>query len=149
METIQSKNMETLVTMIFSKPPRPPCTYTLMLPENVVKNQVTMFQLLMNFLIAGAKHLYGNCITPEQISEKQFQELKYYIESVGYMIKYNYQYLTDDRPTGSSRYLTDDRPTGSSRYLTDVQDENSPRIINIWFEKYFEQVDCHGRKIFC
>lgn len=129
METIQSKNMETLVTMIFSKPPKPPCTYTLMLPENVIKNQVTMFQLLMNFLIAGAKHLYGDCITPEQISEKQFQELKYYIESVGYMIKYNYRYLTNTN--------------------IDIQNENSPRIINIWFEKYFEQVDCHGRKIFC
>ena len=129
METIQSKNMETLITMIFSKPPKPPCTYTLMLPENVIKNQVTMFQLLMNFLIAGAKHLYGNYITPEQISEKQFQELKYYVESVGYMIKYNYRYLTDTN--------------------IDIQNENSPRIINIWFEKYSEQIDCHGRKIFC
>ena len=51
-----------------------------MLPETVVVNQVVMFQLLMSFLIAGAKHLYGNQITPEQISEKQFEELKDYIE---------------------------------------------------------------------
>lgn len=129
METIQSKNMETLVEMIFSKPPNPPCTYTLMLPENVNVNQVIMFQLLMNFLIAGAKKLYGNDITPQQISDKQFQELKYYIESVGYMIKYNY-----NEPTNS--------------LISSAQNESTNKVINIWFEKYFEQIDCHGRKVF-
>lgn len=130
MDTIYSQNIESLVDMIFSKPPKPPCTYTLMLPETVVVNQVIMFQLLMSFLIAGAKHLYGNHITPEQISENQFDELKHYIESVGYVICYNYRYLTDEELT--------------SRYLTDEQ----PRVINIWFEKYFEKTDCHGRKIY-
>ena len=127
METIQSKNMETLVEMIFSKPPNPPCTYTLMLPENSNVNQVIMFQLLMNFLISGAKKLYGNDVTPEKISDKQFQELKYYIESIGYMIKYNY-----NEPTNSLISST----------------QNNNKVINIWFEKYFEQIDCHGRKVF-
>ena len=132
METIQSKNMETLVEMIFSKPPNPPCTYTLMLPENANVNQVIMFQLLMNFLIAGAKKLYGNDITPEQISDKQFQELKYYIESIGYMIKYNYKY----------------EPTNSLISSQNELLESTNKVINIWFEKYFEQIDCHGRKVF-
>jgi hypothetical protein len=128
METIQSPNIETLVDMIFSKPPKPPCTYTLMLPENVIANQVTIFQLLMSFLIAGAKHLYGDHITPEQISERQFEELKDYIESIGYIIRYNYKYLA----------INDDN---------DLSPLQQPRIINIWFEKYFQKTDCHGRKI--
>jgi hypothetical protein len=105
-----------------------------MLPETVVVNQVVIFQLLMNFLIAGAKHLYGNQITPEQISEKQFEELKDYIESVGYMIRYNYKYPT----------LPSIDVVGKGNLSTFEQ----PRIINIWFEKYIEKTDCHGRKIF-
>jgi endonuclease III len=130
MDTIKSQNMETLVDLIFSKPPKPPCTYTLMLPETVVVNQVVMFQLLMSFLIAGAKHLYGNQITPEQISEKQFEELKDYIKSVGYMIRYNYKY---------------EAVQADDKHLSQLE---NPRIINIWFEKYFETTDCHGRKIY-
>lgn len=126
MDTIQSQDIESLINLIFSKPPKPPCTYTLMLPETVVVNQVVMFQLLMSFLIAGAKHLYGNQITPEQISEKQFEELKDYIESIGYMIRYNYKYVTNDN-------------------LSSLE---QPRIINIWFEKYIQKTDCHGRKIY-
>jgi hypothetical protein len=125
MDTIQSQDIKSLIDIIFSKPPKPPCTYTLMLPETVVVNQVVMFQLLMSFLIAGAKHLYGNQITPEQISEKQFEELKDYIESVGYMIRYNYKYPTNNN----------------------LSPFEQPRIINIWFEKYIQKIDCHGRKI--
>ena len=102
-----------------------------MLPETVIVNQVVMFQLLMKFLIAGAKFLYGNHITPEQISEKQFEELKHYIESIGFMIRYNYKYITNDEPS------KDDN-------LSPLE---HPRVINIWFEKYFEKTDCHGRKI--
>jgi hypothetical protein len=131
METIQSQNIEALVNVIFSKPPKPPCTYNLMLPETVIVNQVIMFQLLMNFLIAGAKYLYGNHITPEQISEKQFEELKHYIESIGFMIRYNYKYITND----------------DTNYPKNLSPLEHPRVINIWFEKYFEKTDCHGRKI--
>jgi hypothetical protein len=128
---METQNIETLVNVIFSKPPKPPCTYNLMLPETVIVNQVVMFQLLMKFLIAGAKFLYGNHITPEQISEKQFEELKHYIESIGFMIRYNYKYITNDEPS------KDDN-------LSPLE---HPRVINIWFEKYFEKTDCHGRKI--
>jgi hypothetical protein len=123
-------NIEALVNVIFSKPPKPPCAYNLMLPETVIVNQVVMFQLLMKFLIAGAKFLYGHHITPEQISEKQFEELKQYIESIGFMIKYNYKYITNDE--------TNDETLSPLEH---------PRVINIWFEKYFEKTDCHGRKI--
>lgn len=132
---METGNIETLVNMIFSKPPKPPCTYNLMLPETVIVNQVVMFQLLMNFLIAGAKYLYGNHITPEQISEKQFEELKHYIESIGFVIKYNYKYITNDETNDETNYPDNLSPL------------EHPRVINIWFEKYFEKTDCHGRKI--
>jgi hypothetical protein len=126
---METQNIETLVNVIFSKPPKPPCTYNLMLPETVIVNQIVMFQLLMKFLITGAKFLYGNHITPEQISEKQFEELKHYIESIGFMIRYNYKYITNNETPDNLSPL------------------EHPRVINIWFEKYFEKTDCHGRKI--
>ena len=130
---METQNIETLVNVIFSKPPKPPCTYNLMLPETVIVNQIVMFQLLMKFLITGAKFLYGNHITPEQISEKQFEELKHYIESIGFMIRYNYKYITNNETNNET-------PNNLSPL-------EHPRVINIWFEKYFEKTDCHGRKI--
>ena len=126
---METSNIETLVNVIFSKPPKPPCTYNLMLPETVIINQVVMFQLLMNFLIAGAKYLYGNYITPEQISEKQFEELKHYIESIGFVIKYNYKYLTNDE----------------TNYPDNLSPLEHPRVINIWFEKYFEKIKSYKK----
>ena len=56
---------------------------------------------------------------------KCLKKLKDYIESVGYMIRYNYKYPTNNN----------------------LSPFEQPRIINIWFEKYIQKIDCHGRKI--
>lgn len=118
-----NESLQHLVDIIFIRNPKPPCTYKIALPDDMQQN---MFQLLMTLLICGARKLYGENITPSDISEYQFEELKRYIESVGYVIKYNYKDIN-----------------------TDENIEIRPRIINIWFEQYIQLIDCHGRPVLC
>lgn len=127
---MEGKTLQTIVNMVFSNSPKPPCTYNLALPDTNSKN-CTMFQFLMSLLVSGAKKLYGENITPAEISEYQFSELKCYIESVGYIIKYNYSFLGDPDPN------------------LDPTIEHRPKIINIWFEQYNNPTDCHGRRVIC
>jgi hypothetical protein len=108
-----------IVNKIFTKPPLPPCTYALKLSfENENTIEVNMFHFLMKILIDGAKILYGEDITPNQISPYQFDILKQYILSLGYELKHNYTYLDDDN--------------------------TKPYKINIWFEPYKQLVSCNG-----
>lgn len=105
-----------IVNLIFSHSPKPPCTFNIVLSEDALLSNITLFQMLMNILICGAKKLYGEFITADQISVKQFDELKLYMMSMGYIIKYNYTY------------------------------ENEIAVkINIWFEPYMHQTICGGK----
>ena len=70
---------------IFSEPPKKPCTYNISILQSP---NITLFQLLMSILVSGARHLYGESISPNDITSEQFDELKCYMESVGYKIKY-------------------------------------------------------------
>lgn len=119
------KTLGSLVEMIFTKIPKPECTYTVAVAEQI-SSEISLFQLLMNILVAGAKKLYGDNITPNDISEDQFEELKTYIRSIGYEIKHNYKFLIDD---------------------PDIDDKYKPRIMNIWFEPIIPKYNCRGRKI--
>jgi hypothetical protein len=119
------KSLEDLVNTIFSGTPKPPCTYNIALSETS-SDTTTMFQLLMGLLISGARYLYGETVTPNDISPNQFEELKRYMESVGYQIKHNYKTVGEDDPN--------------------LPDELKPRMINIWFEQYIPFIDCHGRR---
>lgn len=118
---MKEKSLEDIVIDIFSKPPKKPCTYNISISPNI-----TLFQLLMSILISGARHLYGESISPNDITSDQFDELKCYMESVGYKIKYNYKLLNDD---------------------PNILDEHKPRIINIWFEQFIPSINCHGIRI--
>jgi len=110
---------EKLVDIIFVDSPKPPCTYNIALQND--KNP-TMFQLLMTLLISGARKLYGKNITPSDINKYQFEELKRYIESIGYVIKYNYNKIEQ------------------TNEATDI----GQQVINIWFEQYIPLLNCHG-----
>ncbi len=110
--------IEKSLDRIFSEPPKPPCTYNLNLAEN---DNITMFQLLMRVLIYGAKKLYGPDITPGEITSNQFDTLKSYIRSMGYVIKHNY---------------------------SELELMSNCKVINIWFEQYIPNVDCHGRRVY-
>lgn len=124
---MEGKTLEYLVETIFSEPPKPPCTFNLALSDDSTQS-TTMFQLLMGLLICGAKRLYGESVTPNDISEEQFDELKRYMESVGYKIKHNYKTIGEDDPN--------------------IPDEVKPRMINIWFEQFMPYTNCQGRRIF-
>lgn len=112
-----------MIDEIFSKYPKPPCTYNLNLSND---NNGTLFQLLMGVLMYGAKKLYGDNISPENITEEQYKTLQSYMESMGYVIKYNYTDLKCINPN----------------YI-------QPGVmLNIWFEQYIPNVDCHGKRIY-
>lgn len=111
-----------IVDLIFSKPPQPPHSYTIDLTAATAEQNITVFQILMNILINGAKRLFGEHVTPNTISSEQFQTLQEYMKSIGYNIKHNYTYSEDNT--------------------------NTPIAINIWFEHYMPNINCHGRPIF-
>jgi len=112
-------DVDTIVEMIFAHPPKPPCTYNVVLgcESNGTNNTLHM---LMQILIQGARKKFGNNIAPHQISEKQFNELKQYMRSIGYDVKHNYT----------------------------CDDSNNPTSINIWFEPFIAHVDCRGNTCF-
>lgn len=121
---MKEKTLEDIVIKIFSEPPKKPCTYNVSILHSP---NITLFQLLMSILVSGARHLYGESISPNDITSEQFDELKCYMESVGYKIKYNYTFLNESDPN--------------------ILDENRPRIINIWFEQFIPTINCHGIRI--
>lgn len=112
--------MDTLsiVNVIFAKEPLPPYSYNIALAEDTYN--ITLFQLLMNILLCGAKKKYGEYITADNITKTQFNELQKYMMSIGYIIKYNYTY----------------------------NEENIPIKVNIWFEPYMFNSKCNGIIIF-
>lgn len=113
---IVPRNMDTLsiVNVVFAKEPLPPYTYNIALAEDAYN--VTLFQLLMNILMCGAKKVYGEFITADNLTKDQFEELQKYMMSIGYIIKYNYTY----------------------------NKENIPIKVNIWFEPYMYNSKCNG-----
>jgi hypothetical protein len=70
----------------------------------------------MNILMCGAKKVYGEFITADNLTKDQFNELQKYMMSIGYIIKYNYTY----------------------------NKENIPIKVNIWFEPYMFNSKCNG-----
>lgn len=124
MNSLLENNLDRVIKTVFSGDPRPPCTYSISLSNELVEKNISPFQLLMKILVDGAKLLYGESVTPDQISDKQFEMLKMYMESLGYSIKYNYT-------------------THGEQFIEQFIEQ--PKIINIWFEKYRQNIDCHGR----
>ena len=113
---IVPRNMDTLsiVNVVFAKEPLPPYTYNIGLAEDAYN--VTLFQLLMNILMCGARKIYGDYITAENLTKRQFEELQRYMMSIGYIIKYNYTY----------------------------NKEGIAIKVNIWFEPYMYNSKCNG-----
>lgn len=101
-------DIQQLVDFIFSSYPKPPCSYNL----NI--DAPSKLPILLEILLAGARKLYGQHITPKQITEQQFDTLNDYMQSIGYTIKYNYTYAEDD--------------------------ENMITHINVWFVPYIKPI---------
>ena len=112
------------INVIFSDTPKSPCSFHIT-HSNCInaktkdQNAIIMFPVLMNILILGARKIFGENINPAFISEKDFNLLKEYILSIGYILKSN-----------------------------QVSDENGIKKINIWFEQFNPTVTCHGLVIY-
>lgn len=98
-------NIEQLVNFIFLNYPKPPCSYNL----NI--DAPSKLPVLLEILLTGARKLYGP-ICPKEITEKQFDTLNSYMQSIGYTIKYNFTY--------------------------DPNNINNITHINIWFVPYIK-----------
>ena len=117
-KTIPSRmDTSSIVDLIFSHDPKPPCSFEIALSDEVYN--ITLFQMLMDILICGARKLYGEFITANQITKEQFNKLERYMRSMGYNIKYNYTY-----------------------------ENNIATKINIWFEPYMHETICNGALFF-
>jgi len=114
-----------IIDLLFSKPPGKPGVYKVIIPStgrpNSDEYNASIFPYLMSILIGGAKRLFGEEITPAQMSESQFDLLKKYMLSIGYQVKHEYKFIEPE--------------------------STIPGIINIWFEPYSPLIDCHGRTI--
>jgi hypothetical protein len=110
-----------LVKTIFTKAPRDPCTFKLHLVNTPIftadknKYNVQMFPYLMDIFINGAITLYGQAITPNNMTNDQFTILKRYMLSLGQKVM--------------------------NRYDTD---KNGNMTIHIWFEPIKIATDCRG-----
>jgi hypothetical protein len=78
-----------IVTTIFTNEPKDPCSYKLGLSQETLERNVNMFQVLMNILILGAKQLFGESVSPHNMTQKDIQLLQKYFNSFGYNIEYN------------------------------------------------------------
>jgi len=101
-----------VVDMVFSSSPLPPCTYKIELIDDTL-----VFQVLYKILIKGARKLYGPDITADNINSNQLNTLKRYIQSLGYLLKYNYSF--DDETL-------------------------EPTHVNVWFETIKGLQNCNG-----
>lgn len=99
-------DIDEFVNFIFSSPPKPPCSF------NVNIENESKFPVLLKILLDGAKKLYGQ-VAPQDISERQYDILNEYMESIGFSIKYN--------------------------YTVDENDNNKITHINVWFVPYMKQ----------
>lgn len=115
---MQLIDLSNIINTVFSQSPKPPCTYVL----NAETGNFNVFHVLMNILVIGAKKLFGSDITPNKITETQFDCLKQYIESIGYMVKYKFNYKIEND--------------------TIIKD-----TVNIWFEPYMFMSSCKGIKM--
>lgn len=115
MEHSTFTTVQDIVNTVFVQPPREPCTYRLTLTDSPFNDaRVAMFPFLMEILTSGAKKLFGDDITPQTISNQQFDKLKLYILSLGYQVKHNFT------------------------------NRNDATLVNIWFEPYVCSRNCHG-----
>lgn len=83
------EDLDTFVEYIFSKEPKPPCSYNL----NIACD--TKLPVLLQILLKGANKLYGP-VQPKDITEEQFDKLNDYMQSIGFSIKYNYTFCEQD-----------------------------------------------------
>jgi hypothetical protein len=94
-------DLNKMITIVFSQPPAESGAYKLDLsvdtsveqdPEFANELAKTTANVLMNIFISGCQILFGNQVTPANITEDQFTIVNKYINSFGYQTHYEYTY---------------------------------------------------------
>lgn len=109
-------NLYQLINTIFSNSPKPPNSIIIDINKIATDQKLTIFQSLMTILINGAKILFGENITPQDITEKQHETLQKYIKSIGFELHHEYKY----------------------------NDDGIPIMVNIYFLPYIGNTNCNG-----
>lgn len=73
------------INNIFNGIPKPPCTFSIKFKDMPLQQRN---KLLFKILVTGAKKIFGNQITIDNIDNHQFNILDKYIQSMGYKINY-------------------------------------------------------------
>jgi hypothetical protein len=112
-------SIEDIVNIVFVSKPSDVCSYNLMTSIGQT-DAITMFPILMQIMVMGAKKLFGEDVTPQNMTRQQFATLKRYMLCIGFQVKDSYRY---DESTGE------------------------PVAINIWFEKVIPMTPCRTKYI--
>lgn len=96
-EVSSTMDLKELIFKLFSNPPQNKQSLRLELENNneddsEESNKMRAYKnnLLMTIFINGSRILFGESVTPTNISERQFNLLNLYMESIGYTCKYEY-----------------------------------------------------------
>lgn len=84
--------LDTLVEMVFSRPPGDIASIPVCFVENTPEHT---FPVLMDITTRGMAKLFGPSITIQTITENQQELLKKYILSIGYRLIHRYTYMED------------------------------------------------------
>lgn len=110
-----------LVITVFTKPPRDACTFKLNLLNAASATSdrdmynIQMFPYLMDIFINGAIALFGQTVTPQNMTQEQFELTKKYMLSLGQQVMHRYEQTEDDKI-----------------------------LVHIWFEPINKLTDCRG-----
>lgn len=97
--TANTVELKEFIMGLFSNQPQPVNSFCLELEPQILsatneedKNKIIAYKnnLLMSIFINGARILFGNEVTPTNISDRQFTLLNTYMQSIGYNCKYEY-----------------------------------------------------------
>ena len=84
----QEITLDNLIEKIFTEPVKPPKSFCLFFQNNNTLKEV--FENLLTFLVNGMKLKYstdGNTVNIEELTAKNVEDLKGYINSIGFILK--------------------------------------------------------------
>jgi hypothetical protein len=119
---MSSVDLNKMIDHIFSEPPQTAGYYYLDLElKDLEQNEETqklqaanVAQVLMTIFSQGCNKLYGQGITPRNMTQDQFDNVNKYINSFGYEAKYEYIYKDEIAENGETI--------------------KTPINLNLWFE---------------
>jgi len=113
---VENANLYQLINLIFTIDPKPPNSIAVDIDKLANDQNLTVFQSLMTILMNGARILFGQNVSAENITTEQHNLLKKYIQSIGYELCHEYKY----------------------------DDNGIPLMVNVYFLPYIGNINCHG-----